>query len=83
MTEAFRHQQAGVRRLPHYLDVPIGHKTGDFPPALANDVGIIYSHSGPIVVSLLTNAIREPYAELEDRMGQVGRMIVDFFDGPH
>jgi beta-lactamase class A len=34
-----------------------------------------------IVVAFLTNAIREPYAELEDRMGRTTRAIVDYFDG--
>lgn len=81
MTRAFRRQQSGARRLPHFLDVPVGHKTGDFPPVLANDVGVIYARSGPIVVAFLTNAIREPYAELEDRMGRTTRAIVDYFDG--
>ncbi len=81
MTRAFRRQQAGTRRLPHFLDVAVGHKTGDFPPALANDIGVIYARSGPIVISFLTNAIREPYAELEDRMGRATRLIVDYFDG--
>ncbi len=81
MTRAFRRQQSGARRLPHFLAVPVGHKTGDFPPGLANDVGVIYARSGPIVVAFLTNAIREPYAELEDRMGRTTRAIVDYFDG--
>ena len=81
MTRAFRRQQSGSRRLPHFLDVPVGHKTGDFPPMLANDVGVVYARSGPIVVSFLTNAIKEPYAEMEDRMGRTTRTIVDYFDG--
>jgi len=81
MRRAFRRQQSGARRLPHFLDVPVGHKTGDFPPVLANDVGTIYARSGAIVVAFLTNAIREPYAELEDRMGRTTRAIVDYFDG--
>jgi beta-lactamase class A len=81
MRTAFRRQQSGARRLPHFLDVPVGHKTGDFPPVLANDVGVIYARSGPIVISFLTNAIREPYAEMEDRMGRTTRTIVDYFDG--
>jgi beta-lactamase class A len=81
MKNTFRHQQSGARRLPHFLDVPVGHKTGDFPPALANDVGIIYARSGPIVVSFLTNGIREPYGELEDRIGLTARVIVQYFDG--
>jgi beta-lactamase class A len=61
--------------------VPVAHKTGDFPPGLANDVGIIHSRSGPIVIAFLLNAIREPYAEAEDRMGRTTRAIVDYFDG--
>jgi beta-lactamase class A len=81
MTRAFRRQQSGARRLPHFLEVPVGHKTGDFPPVLANDVGVIYARSGPVVVAFLTNAIREPYAETEDRMGRVAQAIVDYFDG--
>ncbi len=81
MKRAFRRQQSGARRLPHFLDVPVGHKTGDFPPVLANDVGVIYARSGPIVVAFLTNAIREPYAETEDRMGRVAQAIVGYFDG--
>jgi hypothetical protein len=81
MKAAFRRQQSGARRLPHFVDVPVGHKTGDFPPVVANDVGMIYTRSGPVVVSLLLNAIREPYGEAEDRMGEVGRLIVEYFDG--
>jgi beta-lactamase class A len=81
MSRVFRWQQSGARRLPHYLDVPVGHKTGDFPPAVANDVGVIYTRSGPVVVSFLLNAIREPYGEAEDRMGQVARTLVEYFDG--
>ena len=81
MTRAFRRQQSGARRLPHFLNVAVGHKTGDFPPVLANDVGVIYARSGPIVIAFLTNAIREPYAEMEDRIGRTARAIVDYFDG--
>jgi beta-lactamase class A len=81
MSRVFRWQQSGARRLPHYVDVPVGHKTGDFPPAVANDVGVIYTRSGPVVVSFLLNAIREPYAEAEDRMGRVAQLIVGYFDG--
>ena len=77
----FRRQQSGSRRLPHFIDVPVGHKTGDFPPVVANDVGVIYARSGPVVVSFLLNAIREPYGEAEDRMGEVARRIVEYFDG--
>ena len=81
MLQMFRAQQSGARRLPHFLAVPVGHKTGDFPPVLANDVGIIYARSGPIVVAFFLNGIRGSYAEAEDHIGRVAQLIVEYFDG--
>jgi beta-lactamase class A len=81
MVRMLRAQQSGARRLPHYVNVPVGHKTGDFPPVIANDVGIIYSRSGPIVVAFFGSAIEGPYGEAEDRIGRVAQRIVDYFDG--
>jgi beta-lactamase class A len=81
MVRMMRAQQSGARRLPHFLTVPVAHKTGDFPPVLANDVGIVFAKSGPIVISFFTNAIQGPYAETEDRIGRVAQLIVEYFDG--
>src|SRR5436190_1557640 len=78
MRTIMRRQQAGARRLPHFLDVPVGHKTGD-SGVIANDVGIVYARSGPIVIAFFTNGITGPYAETEDRIGRVARLIVDYF----
>ena len=80
MLRMMRAQQAGQRRLNHYLSVPVAHKTGDFPPVLANDVGIIYARSGPIVVSYLGNAITGNYGDAEDRIGRFARQLVELFD---
>ena len=80
MLRMLRAQQAGQRRLTHYLTVPVAHKTGDFPPVLANDVGIIYARSGPIVVSYLGNAITGNYGEAEDRIGRFALQLVEHFD---
>ncbi len=80
MLRMLRAQQAGQRRLNHFITVPVAHKTGDFPPVLANDVGIIYARSGPIVVSFLGNAITGNYGEAEDRIGRLARQIVEHFD---
>ena len=80
MLRMLRAQQAGQRRLNHYLTVPVAHKTGDFPPVLANDVGIIYARSGPIVVSFLGNAITGNYGEAEDRIGRFAQQLVEYFD---
>jgi reactive intermediate/imine deaminase len=75
-----RRQLAGSRRLPHFLDVPVGHKTGD-AGNIANDVGIIYARSGPIVISALVVGITGSYAEAEDRIGRLAKRVVDHFDG--
>ena len=81
MMRMMRAQQSGTRRLPHFLNVPVAHKTGDFPPVLANDVGVVFARSGPIVISFFTNAIEGPYAEAEDRIGRIAQLIVAYFDG--
>jgi beta-lactamase class A len=81
MMRMMRAQQAGARRLPHFLDVPVAHKTGDFPPVLANDVGIAFARSGPIVISFFTNEITGPYGEAEDRIGRAAQIVVQYFDG--
>ena len=81
MMRMLRGQQAGARRLPHFLSVAVAHKTGDFPPVLANDVGIVFARSGPIVVAFFANAIDGPYAEAEDRIGRIAQLIVEYFDG--
>ena len=36
----------------------VAHKTGDGSPVIANDVGIIYAPSGPIVLSFFSPPIR-------------------------
>ena len=73
-------QQAGARRLPHFLDVPVAHKTGD-SGVIANDVGLVSARSGTVIISFFVNGITGPYAETEDRIGRVSRQIVDYFDG--
>ena len=80
MRTFMRRQLAGSRRLPHFVDVPVAHKTGD-SGNIANDVGIIHGRSGPIVVAFFCNGITGAYGEAEDRIGQIARLIVDYFDG--
>jgi len=75
-----RAQQAGARRLPHFVDVPIAHKTGDFPPVLANDVGIAFARSGPIVIAFFGNAITGNYGAAEDRIGRIAEQVLEYFD---
>jgi hypothetical protein len=80
MLRMMRAQQAGARRLPHFISLPVAHKTGDFPPVLANDVGVIYARSGPVVVSFLGNAITGNYGDAEDRIGRFAQQLVEYFD---
>jgi beta-lactamase class A len=81
MIRMMRAQQSGARRLPHFLNVGVAHKTGDFPPVLANDVGVVFARSGPIVIAFFSNAIEGPYGEAEDRIGRIAQLIVEYFDG--
>ena len=81
MMRMMRAQQSGARRLPHFLTVPVAHKTGDFPPVVANDVGVVFARSGPIVIAFFANSIEGSYGEAEDRMGRIAQMIVAYFDG--
>jgi 2-iminobutanoate/2-iminopropanoate deaminase len=75
-----RRQLAGASRLPHLVDVPVAHKTGD-SGNIANDVGIIYSGSGPIVIAALVTGITGQFGEAEDRIARLARTVVDHFDG--
>ena len=75
-----RRQLAGSRRLPHFLDVPVAHKTGD-AGNIANDVGVLYSRSGPIVIAALVTGITGPLGEAEDGIGRIAKRVVDHFDG--
>jgi len=80
MKRIMRGQQSGARRIPHYLTVPVAHKTGDLA-VVANDVGMVYAKSGTIIMAFFTLGITGPYAETEDRIGQAARLIVEYFDG--
>jgi beta-lactamase class A len=73
-------QQAGSMKVPHYLTVPVGHKTGE-TTGVTNDVGVIYSGTGPIVISFYNMNMTGARAEVEDAMGRVAQSVVDYFDG--
>ena len=65
-------QQARSRRMPHFLTgITVAHKTGDFPPVLANDVGVVYARSGSIVVSS-SSSTRSPATTARPRTTWAG-----------
>lgn len=76
-------QQAGARRMPHFLPpgYSVAHKTGDGPPVIANDVGMVYAKSGTIVMAFFTADNRGLWQDVEDHIGRATRLVVEAFDG--
>jgi beta-lactamase class A len=70
-------QQFYSSRLPQRLQFKagIGHKTGDIPPVLGNDVGIIYAPNGPIVIAVFTNLNRGEFFDVEAAIGNIAKDI--------
>jgi beta-lactamase class A len=73
-------QQSGTRKMPHFLNVPIGHKTGE-TYGVTNDVGMIYARSGTIVIAIYSMGYTGLTADADDRLGHVARLVVEYFDG--
>ena len=74
-------QQLYASRLPQRISfrAGIGHKTGDWPPLLGNDVGIIYppAPAEPIVLAVFTNGNTGPFHQLEATEGRVAEDILN------
>ena len=74
-------QQVYTSRLPQRVRfrVAMGHKTGDWPPLLGNDVGIMYAPppSGPIVMAVFTNDNTGSFYELEATEGRVAEDVLN------
>ena len=76
-------RQLYFSRLPQRIRfrASVAHKTGDWPPIIGNDVGILYSDAGPIVVSVFTNQNRGSFFDLEAAIGKVAEEILDAWGG--
>jgi beta-lactamase class A len=61
--------------------VAIAHKTGDWPPLLGNDVGIIYAPSGPIVAAVFTNMNRGDFFDVEASEGRIAEDLLNAWGG--
>ena len=74
-------QQFYTSRLPQRVRyrVSMGHKTGDWPPQLGNDVGIMYAPAptGPIVIAVFTNGNRGSFFDLEATEGRVAEDVLN------
>ena len=67
-------------RLPKYVTgFRVPHKTGDFLPYIANDVGIFESEKRRVVVSIFTASHFGIGAQLEDAIARIGELIANEF----
>ena len=84
MLQIMRGQVYGTR-LPKYVTgVRLPHKTGDFLPYIANDVGIIEFPSGEtpgknIVVSVFTSHHYGVATYLEDAIARIAEQVANYF----
>jgi beta-lactamase class A len=69
-------------RIPRFLmdDANTPHKTGDFPPYIANDVGLIETPAGRVVVVFFSAHHRGYYQELEDAIGRMSEQVWAYFN---
>ena len=80
MMSILRQQQMRTR-IPRFLDdVSIAHKTGDFPPFIANDAGLIETQKASVVVVFFCAHHRGLYAELEDAVGRMSEQVWAYFN---
>jgi beta-lactamase class A len=80
MKRMLRAQQAGQRKMPHFLSVPVAHKTGE-NTGVTHDAGLIYARAGTLVMVSLNTDVTGSIAEADDRIGSLARLVVDYFDG--
>jgi beta-lactamase class A len=67
-------------RIPRYLSGwRIPHKTGDFLPYIANDVGVLEAPGKTIVVSIFTANHFGSGERLEEAIGRIAEQIGDYF----
>lgn len=69
-------------RIPKYIDddATTPHKTGDFPPYIANDVGLIETPAGRVVVVFFSAHHRGFYSELEDAVARMSEQVWAYFN---
>jgi beta-lactamase class A len=72
-------EQFYASRLPQRIRfrAAIAHKTGDWPPLLGNDVGIIYAPSGAIVAAVFTSMNRGDFFDVEATEGRIAEDLLN------
>ena len=80
MLQIMRAQQMNTR-IPKYLaNTGTPHKTGDFPPHIANDVGLLETPRARVVVVFFTAHHRGIYTNLEDAIARMSEQVWDYFN---
>lgn len=74
------HRQVSRTRLPKYLpEAKVAHKTGDFGPFIANDVGVIESRGlPPIVICVMMAGHRGIWENLEDTVARIAEKVWEY-----
>lgn len=74
------HNQVSRTRLPKYLpEAKVAHKTGDFGPFIANDVGVIESRDmPPIIVCVMMAGHRGVWENLEDTVARIAEKVWEY-----
>ncbi len=74
------HNQISRTRLPKYLpEAKVAHKTGDFGPFIANDVGVIESRNmAPIIICVMMAGHRGNWENLEDTVARIAEKVWDY-----
>jgi beta-lactamase class A len=71
-------------RIPRYVTAyRIPHKTGDFLPHVADDVGMLEADGRTIVLSIFTNDHYGSGEMLENAIGLVSKSVADYFSYRH
>jgi len=80
MLRIMRFQQMNTR-IPKYLaGAATPHKTGDFGPYIANDVGLIETPRARVVVVFFSAHHRGVYANLEDAIARMSEQVWSYFN---
>ncbi len=79
MLRILRMQQMNTR-IPKYITgAAIGHKTGDFPPYIANDAAIVQSPDANFVIVVFDDRYHGIYPRLEDAVARIAQQAWLYF----
>jgi beta-lactamase class A len=79
---AILRQQQMRTRIPKYIEdaADVGHKTGDFPPFIANDVGFVKTPRSTFVIAVFDDHYHGIYANLEDAVARIAQHAFLYFN---